>query len=70
MLDFEPEAKKNIEHKKHLRVVGVLKESVGTTKITKRILYLGVNLTINELLPLAPIVEKQLTKVISKDKAI
>ena len=63
-------AKKSIERKKHLRVVNVLKESVKTTTITKRILNLGVNFIVSELLASVLAVEKQLTKAISKDKAI
>lgn len=70
MLDSEPKVKKNIERKKQPRVVGVLKESVGATMITKQILDLGVNLTVGELLASAPAVEKQLTKAISEDEAI
>ena len=38
--------------------------------ITKRILDLGVNLTVGKLLASAPAVEKQLTKAITKDKAV
>ena len=64
------QVKKSIERKKHPRVVNVLKESVGATTITKRILDLGVNLTVGELLASAPAVEKQLTKAISKDEAV
>ena len=71
MLDAEViEAKKMVERKKHLQVVNVLKETVGATTITKRILDLGVNLTVGELLASAPAVEKQLTKAISEDEAV
>lgn len=52
------EHKKTIGRKKHLRVVNVLKESIGVTTITKRILDLGVNLTVGELLVSAPAIEK------------
>ncbi len=52
------EPKKSIEMKKHLRVVNMLKESIGATTITKRILDLGVNLTVGELLASALAVEK------------
>ena len=64
------EPKKTVERKKHLRVVNVLKKSVGFTTITKRILDLGLNLTVSELLALALAVEKQLTKAITKDKVV
>lgn len=70
MLDFEPKIKKNVECKKQPRVVGVFKESVGATIITKQILDLGVNLTVGELLASAPAVEKQLNKAIFEDDAI
>lgn len=70
MTDPEPMIKKNAERKRHPRVVGVLKESVGATMITKRILVLGVNLTVGELLASAPAVEKQLTKAITEDDAV
>ena len=46
----------------------VLKEPVGATKITKRILGLGVSLTVGELLASAPGVEKQLTKALFEDE--
>lgn len=62
--------KKTVETKRHPHVVNVLKESVGTTTITKHILDLDVNLTIGKLLTSAPAVEKQLTKAISEDKAV
>ncbi len=47
-----------------------MKESVGATTITKRILDLRVNFTVDELLTSALAVEKQLTKAISDDKAV
>lgn len=62
--------KKTIERKKHLWVVNVLKEFVEATTITKRILDLGMNLTVGKLLALAPAVEKQFTKTIIKDKIV
>ena len=62
--------RKSVEKRKHPRVVNVLKESVGATTITKRILDLGVSLTVGELLASAPAVEKQLTKAISEDEAV
>lgn len=43
-------SKKTVESKKHLRVVTMLKESIGITIITKCILDLRVNLTVDELL--------------------
>lgn len=52
------ELKKTVERKKHLRVVNMLKESVSATTIIKRILDLGRNLTIGELLTLASAIEK------------
>ncbi len=62
--------KKTIGRKKHLRVVNMLKESISATTITKRILDLGVNLTIGELLASALVIEKQLTKAITEDETI
>ena len=64
------QVKKNIERKKHLCVVNVLKESVGATTITKCILHLRVNLTIGKLLASAPVIEKQLIKAISEDETV
>ena len=64
------EPRKTVERKKHPRVVNVLKESMGATAITKRILDLGVNLTVGELLASAPAIEKQLIKAIIEDEAI
>lgn len=48
----------------------MLKESIGTTTITKRILDLEVNLIVDELLALALAVKKQLIIAITKDKAV
>ncbi len=62
--------KKSVERKKYPQVINVLKESVGATTITKRILDLGISLTVGELLASIPAVEKQLTKAISEDKAV
>ena len=62
--------KQSIEKKRHLRVVNVLKESIGATTITKQILDLGVSLTVGKLLASVPVVKKQLTKAISKNKVI
>lgn len=70
MLDIEVNTKKNLECKRHLRVVNILKESVGTTTITKRILDWGVNFMVEELLASVSAVEKQLTKAISEDEAV
>lgn len=50
--------RKTIECMKHPRVVRVFKESVGVIMINKRILDLGVNLTIGELLISTPAIEK------------
>ena len=63
-------AKKSVEKKRHPWVVNVLKKSVGAITITKRILDLKVSLTVCELLPFAPAVEKQLKKTIFKDEAV
>ena len=62
--------KKQVERKKHPRVINVLKEVVGATTITKLILDLEVNLTVGELLVSAPVIEKQLTKAISEDGTV
>lgn len=64
------ELRKTVEKKRYLRVVNVLKESMGTTTISKRILDLGINLTISKLLASAPAIEKQPTKAITEDKAV
>lgn len=47
-----------------------MKKSVGANTITKRILDLGVNVTVGELLASALAVEKQLTKAISENEAV
>lgn len=70
MLDVDPVTEKGLERKRHPRAVTVLKESMGATKITKRILGFRVSLTLGELLASAPVVEKQLTKAISEDEAV
>lgn len=59
-----------VEREKHLRIINVLKESVDAPTISKRIMDLGINLTIDELLASAPVVEKQFTKAITKDKVV
>ncbi len=63
-------AKKSVERMKHPFVANVLKESVGATNIIKCILDLGVNFIVDELLASASAVEKQLTRVISKNEAV
>lgn len=70
MTDFEQIVKKSVKCKKNPRVIGVLKELVGTTRIIKRILDLEINLTVDKLLTSALVVEKQLIKTSTKDKAI
>lgn len=50
--------RKTVEKKKHLQVLKMLKESVRATIITKHILNLGVNLTVDKLLVSAPAIEK------------
>ena len=64
------EPKKTFEKRKHLSVVNELNESIGATTITKRILDLGVNLTICKLLVLALAIEKQFTKAITEDESV
>ena len=64
------EPKKQVEKKKHPRVVNVLKESVGVTTITERILDLGVSLTVSESLASAPTVEKQPIEAISENETV
>ncbi len=64
------EPKKQVERKKHRRVVNILKESLGAMTIIKNILDLGVNVTVGELLASASAVEKQPTKAISEDAAV
>lgn len=56
--------------KKHLQVVNVLKQSVEITNITKRILNLRVNLTIDKLLASMPAIEKRFIQIIFQNKAI
>ena len=51
-------------------MANVLRESVGVTKITKRILDLEVSLTVGELLASAPGIEKLLTKALSEDEVV
>lgn len=71
MLDSEPVVcKKETRRKKYPRVVRILKKSVEVTMIIKRILDLGVKLTVEEFLVLAPAVKKKLIKAIIEDKAI
>ncbi len=65
MLEEKPQ-----ERKKNYKVVSLLKESLGATEITKRILDLKINLTIGELLASAPSVEKQLTKALWEDEVV
>lgn len=50
--------KKTIERKKHPCNVNILKKSVGTTTIIKRILDLSVNLIVGKLLASVPAIEK------------
>ncbi len=64
------ESKKTVEKKKYPRVVNVLKESISAITIAKRILDLGVNLTVGELLASAPAIKKQLTKAITEDETV
>lgn len=70
MVNKNLKPKKIIERKKYIQIVNILKKFVGTTTITKRILHLRVNLTISELLALALVIEKQLTKAITKNEAV
>lgn len=70
MPNSEPVVRKNIERKKYPRVVGVLKESAGATMITKRILDLGVNLTVGELLASAPIDNLNMSDTLTLDDAV
>lgn len=62
--------KKNIERKKHLKVVEILKKFVGATMIIKCILNLKMNLTVEELLVFALAIKKQLIKAIIEDKMV
>ncbi len=50
MTDVEKVVEKNVEQKRHPRVVNFLKESIGATTITKRIWALVINLIIGEIL--------------------
>lgn len=70
MIDSEQPIKKNIERKKHFRVVVLLKKSFEAITISKRILNLGVKLTVGKLLVFTLVVKKQPTKAIIKDKVI
>lgn len=71
MLDIDIDiAKKNIETKKHLCIVNILKKSVRATTITKCILDLVINLIISKLLAFIPAIEKQLLKTLFKDKVV
>lgn len=63
-------AKKTIKRKRYPQFVNILKEFIGATIITKRILDLGINLTISKLLTLTPVIKKQLIKAISKDEIV
>lgn len=71
MLDAETgELKKIIKRKKHSGVVNVLKKFFEATIITKHILDLKANLTVDKLLASAPAVKKQITKAIIEDEVI
>lgn len=50
--------KKIVKRKKHPQVINILKKSVSVTTITKHIVNLGVNLTIDKLLTSTLILEK------------
>lgn len=62
--------KRMVERKKYPWLVNVLKESIGATIIIKRILDLGVNLTIAKLLTSTLVIEKQLTKTMTEDETM
>lgn len=62
--------KKIVEHRNLFKIVKMLKKLVGVISITKLILDFGINLTISKLLALVLVVEKQLIKAITKNKAI
>lgn len=64
------EPKKLVEKKNHLQIIIILKKVVDTTTIMKRILDLEVNLTFGRLFASTQVVEKQLTKIISDNKAV
>lgn len=51
-------------------MINLLKKSVDFTTIIKYILDLEVNLTVDKLLALALVTEKQLTKAIIKNETI
>lgn len=70
MNNIQKIVKKDVEQKKHPKAVNFSKESVGATTITKRILILEVNVTLGEILVLAPKIKKQLTRAIIEDEAI
>lgn len=50
--------KKSMEKRKHLRIINILKKFIIVTTITKPILDLKMNLTIDELLTSAPVIKK------------
>lgn len=62
--------KKTIQRKKHLRVINILKKSIGAITINKCIQNLRLNLTIDKLLASTLVFEKQLIKAITKNEAI
>lgn len=70
MPDIDLVTKKNFKSKEYPWVINVLKELVEATIITKSYLDPRDSLTIGELLALAPTVEKQFTKAISKHESI
>lgn len=49
--------KKLVKRKKYLRVINVIKESVGATSITKHILDLRIYLTVDKLLTSVPAIK-------------
>lgn len=63
-------AKKNMEKKRHLWVINILKKFIGAITITKCILNFRVNFIIDKLLASVLAVKKKFIKVISKNKAI
>lgn len=68
----DPEAakiRKGIKRPKYPRLVNVLKNSVVVTTINKRILGMGVNLTVGKPLASAPALER-LGLAISEDEAV
>lgn len=58
MINSELVGKKTIKHKKHPKMVGVLKKSIKATMITKCIQDLGINLIIGGILAFALATEK------------